>query len=197
MRDDNPVAGVSAPKAKGDGFQTWTEVQIAVFEARHPIGSRARLAFALLLYTAQRRGDVIRMGRQHIRNGLLAVRQNKTGTALQIPIHAALQVTPSDHLTFLTTSFGKPFTAPGSPLDQAVSCRSGQGPAGRRLIAQSRSRCAGPLLSPDRLLPRSLDQRATCFWRFEMRIPFARSDLDPAGQRPPRLAIGRAQLSPT
>ena len=117
FRNDNPVTGVSAPKIKGDGFQTWSEEHIAAFEARHPIGSRARLAFALLLYTAQRRGDVIRMGRQHIRGGLISVRQNKTGTALQIPIHPALQTildaTPSDHLTFLVTSFGKPFTAPG------------------------------------------------------------------------------------
>jgi integrase len=117
MRNDNPVAGVSAPKIKGDGFQTWSEEEITVFEAHHAIGSRARLAFGLLLYTAQRRGDVIRMGRQHIRNGLLFVRQNKTGTALQIPIHPALlaiiESTPGDHLTFLITSFGKPFTAPG------------------------------------------------------------------------------------
>ena len=117
MRNDNPVAGVSAPKIKGAGFQTWSEEHIAAFEARHPIGSRARLAFALLLYTAQRRGDVIRMGWQHIHGGLISVRQNKTGTVLQVPIHSELQTvldaTPSDHLTFLVTSFGKPFTAPG------------------------------------------------------------------------------------
>jgi hypothetical protein len=47
MRSDNPVAGVSAPKIKGDGFQTWSEENIAAFEARHPIGSRARLARSL------------------------------------------------------------------------------------------------------------------------------------------------------
>jgi integrase len=117
MRNDNPVTGVSAPKIRGDGFVTWSEEHIALFEARHPIGSRARLAFGLLLYSAQRRGDVIRMGRQHIRNGLLAVRQNKTGTVLQIPVHPALQTIinadQGDHLTFLVTSFGKPFTSAG------------------------------------------------------------------------------------
>jgi integrase len=36
---------------------------------------------------------------------------------LAIPLHPALaaiiEATPSDHLTFLTTSFGKPFTAAG------------------------------------------------------------------------------------
>jgi integrase len=45
------------------------------------------------------------------------VRQQKTGAMLAIPLHPALAAiiegTPSDHLTFLTTTFGKPFTAPG------------------------------------------------------------------------------------
>jgi integrase len=117
MRNDNPVTAVSAPRIRGGGFVTWTEEHIAQFEVRHPIGTRARLAFGLLLYSAQRRGDVIRMGRQHIRNGLLAVRQNKTGTVLQIPVHPALQAildaNQGDHLTFLVTSLGKPFTSAG------------------------------------------------------------------------------------
>ena len=64
-----------------------TEAEIAQFEAHYPPGSRARLAFALLLYTGQRRSDVIRMGRQHVRVGALEIRQTKTGTALTIPVH--------------------------------------------------------------------------------------------------------------
>ena len=60
------------------------------FEERHAIGSRARLAFALLLHTGQRRSDVIRMGRQHVRDDVLQVRQVKTGTELMIPLHPAL-----------------------------------------------------------------------------------------------------------
>jgi len=104
VRNDNPVSGVSAPKIRGNGFQTGTEEQIAAFEAHHPIGDRARLAFALLLYTAQRRGDVIRMGRQHIRHALLSVRQNKTGTALQIPIHPTLQRVIDPHPVSISRS---------------------------------------------------------------------------------------------
>ena len=56
-------------------------------EKRHEIGSRARPAFALLLYTAQRRSDVVRMGWQHVQGEAAAVRQDKTGAALLIPIH--------------------------------------------------------------------------------------------------------------
>ena len=76
-------AGVSR---KGDGFRAWGEEEIAIFRAHHRIGSRARLAFELLLNTVQRRGDVIRMGPQHIRDGLMHVQQSKTGERLRLPI---------------------------------------------------------------------------------------------------------------
>jgi integrase len=117
LRADDPARDIDYIKRKSAGFHTWTEDEIAVFEAHHPIGSKARLALALLLYTAQRRSDVVKMGRQHIRNGVVQVRQQKTGTMLAIPVHPALQTildaTPSVHLTFLTTAYGKPFTAAG------------------------------------------------------------------------------------
>jgi integrase len=117
LRTDDPTYGIKGAKIKTDGYRTWTEADIETFEAVHPIGSRARLALALLLYTAQRRSDVIRMGRQHVRNGTLSVRQQKTGRSLEIPVHPALQAileaTPSDHLTFLTTQAGKPFSPAG------------------------------------------------------------------------------------
>jgi hypothetical protein len=45
-----------------------------------------RVGLALLLYTVKRRGDVVRMGCQHVRDGMNAVRQNKTGTMLSIAI---------------------------------------------------------------------------------------------------------------
>ena len=63
----DPTAGIKNLSGKTDGFRTWNEDDIAAFEARHPIGTRERLALALLVNTAQRRGDVVRMGRQHIR----------------------------------------------------------------------------------------------------------------------------------
>jgi integrase len=109
----DPTRNVKRPTAKTDGYRTWTEEDISAFEVRHPIGTRARLAFALLLFTGQRRGDVVTMGRQHVREGLLHVRQQKTGAPLAIPLHPALveiiEAMPSGHLTFLTTASGKPF----------------------------------------------------------------------------------------
>jgi integrase len=110
----DPTRDIKLAEAKSAGFHTWTEDEIATFEAHHPVGGRARLALALLLYTAQRRGDVIRMGRQHIRDGVLHVKQKKTGVELDIPVHSELRAiidaTPSQHLTFIVGERGKPMT---------------------------------------------------------------------------------------
>jgi len=121
LRADDPAVGIAKIKTRATGgFHTWTEEEIAQFEAHHAIGTRERLAFALCLYTAQRRSDVIRMGPQHIRNGLVRVKQAKTGAELSIPVHphllAILDATPCGHLTFLVTQYGKPFSAAGFTL---------------------------------------------------------------------------------
>ncbi len=117
LRADDPTKDVRAIRVKSDGFHSWTDEEIAQFEDHHSVGSRARLAFALLLYTGQRRSDVVRMGRQHVRGGVLTVRQQKTGAELSIPVHPTLKAilddTPRDNMTFLTTQFGKPFTSNG------------------------------------------------------------------------------------
>ena len=117
LRADNPTRDVRSIRVKSEGFHSWSDAEIAQFEKRHPVGSRARLALALLLYTGQRRSDIVRLGRQHVRDRALTVRQQKTGAELLIPVHPILQAilddTPKDNMTFLTTQFGKPFTSNG------------------------------------------------------------------------------------
>jgi integrase len=116
-RRDDPTLGVRPVRAKSDGWASWSEADIAKFEQTWAKGTRERLALALLLYTGQRRGDVIGMGRQHIVGKTIRVKQSKTGVSLVIPVHPALRAaideTPKDNLTFLTTAWGKPFTAAG------------------------------------------------------------------------------------
>jgi integrase len=115
MRADDPTHAVRAVPVKGESYHSWTEAEIAQFEQHHPVSSRARLALSLLLYTGQRRSDVVRMGRQHILDGGISVRQQKTGRAVWIPMHEALasMISGTNNLTFLVTELGKPFTAGG------------------------------------------------------------------------------------
>ncbi len=116
LRGDDPTIGLHRPKAtRHGGHYCWDEGDIEKFESTFPIGTRERLALVLLLETAQRRGDVIRMGWQHVRDGVIFVRQSKTGTPLRIPMSpiltAVLEATPSNNLPFLVTARGTPFNA--------------------------------------------------------------------------------------
>jgi integrase len=122
LRADDPTRDVKALRPKSKlGFHRWTEAEIAQFEARHPIGTKPRLALALGLYTGQARQDVVTMGPQHVKHEVLNWVRGKTerttGTELAIPIHPTLRkiidATPSGHLTFLVTEFGKPFAVAG------------------------------------------------------------------------------------
>jgi integrase/recombinase XerD len=84
--------------------------------------SKARLAMALMLYTACRREDAVRLGPQHIKNGRLKYRQAKNEhranpVDIDIPVHPdlaeILNAEKSGHMTFLITEYGKPFSANG------------------------------------------------------------------------------------
>jgi integrase len=103
IRKDDPCAGIKRPKLSAEGWHTWTEEEISRFESHYPIGTQARLAFALALYTAQRSADLIKMGKQHLRNRRLEIRQQKTQNEVSIPLHAdlvaILDATPSGQQT--------------------------------------------------------------------------------------------------
>lgn len=122
LADHNPAASVSYfPPANPGGFHTWSEDEIAKFEAQHPIGTKARLAMALLLYTGVRRGDVVRLGPQMERDGCLVFTEEKGAAHAPkertLPIlpelRLAIDAAPSGHLAYLVTEFGKPFSSPG------------------------------------------------------------------------------------
>jgi integrase len=143
MLTSDPTLGVKRRKVpKTGGFVAWTDDDIAQFTACHSAGTRARLAMALLLYTAQRRADVIRMGWQHVSGGRVAVCQSKTDERLRIRIHPELQAildaTPRENMTFLVTDYGKPFTPAGFGNWFGERCRE----AGLRLNAHGLRKAA-------------------------------------------------------
>ena len=136
----DPTAGIKRTEAKeGGSIHTWSGQEIAQFEARHGIGSVPRLALALLLYTAQRRSDAVRMGPQHVEDGILYVRQKKTkmekqDRVLEIPVLPELQriidATPTGNLAFLVTQQGVPFTEKGFGVRFLDWCRQAGLPEG-------------------------------------------------------------------
>jgi integrase len=122
LAESNPAKEVPLMNAGSQGFHAWTLDEVCQYEARHPIGTRARLAFALLLYTAQRRSDIVRFGHKMVRDGWLRFTQTKNArrkpVTLEIPILPELQkiidaTMPLGKDTYLVTEFGKPFSADG------------------------------------------------------------------------------------
>jgi integrase len=114
LMDKDPTDGVKSLRHPEGGFHPWSEEEIASFEARWPIGTRERLALEIFLCTGLRRGDAARLGRQHVRNGVILIRAEKTGAQLAIPVlkelQATIEATPTGNLTFLATANGKPMT---------------------------------------------------------------------------------------
>jgi integrase len=104
----NPTWGIK--KFKEGTHHTWTEAELAQFEQAWPLGTKERTAYALALYTGQRRGDLARMvwPNVDVSRGSIMVLQEKTGVELEIPIHpllqAALDAFPMRDVSILRTS---------------------------------------------------------------------------------------------
>jgi integrase len=112
----DPTAGLKVPLRKTTGHHVWTLDECEKFEARWPVGTRERLAFDVLLYTGLRRGDAVLLGRQHIRNGVVTIRTEKSGemttVALPVlpPLARSIAASPTGDLALISTLRGKPMT---------------------------------------------------------------------------------------
>lgn len=145
----DPTAGVQTPTRKtGPGFVMWTEEQMAAYERRWPIGTKERVWLDVLAYTGLRRGDAVRLGRAHLRDGVASITTEKSGFTVKVtlPILPALARTlkkgPCGDITFIVGENGRPLTKEsfGNLFRQA--CRKAGVPGsahGVRKIAATRA----------------------------------------------------------
>jgi integrase len=154
----NVMKEVPRVETPAGGWHTWTVGEVRQFEACHPVGTKARLAFALLMFTGQRRSDVVRLGKQHRSGDVITFTQAKNErhrpVRLSIPIlpelYRIIAATPSRGLTFLETAYGKPFSRRG------LACGSANGATRRACVTVRRTDCA-KLRRPSR--PRTAPRR--------------------------------------
>src|SRR5262252_1171681 len=111
----DPTRDVKNPvQPKSGGFPVWTEDDVANYESCWPIGTKERVWLGVLLYTGLRRGDAVRLGRQHVRDGVATIKTEKTGITVTIPILPALnkilQASPCGDLAFICGDNGGPLT---------------------------------------------------------------------------------------
>src|SRR5580700_5881617 len=115
MVKSDPTLGVeNPPRPKGAGFIPWTEEHVAACEKRWPVGTRQRVWLDVLLYTGLRRGDAVKLGRQHVRDGVATLKTEKTDTEVTLPILPVLAETlatgPCGDLAFICGESGRPLT---------------------------------------------------------------------------------------
>jgi integrase len=150
VKVDPSVDVESPPRRKGDGFRPWTEEDVAAYEHRWPIGTRQRVWLDVLLYTGLRRGDAVRFGRQHVRDGVGTIKTEKTGVTVTLPILPVLAETlavgPCGDLTFIAGERGQPLTKESFGNEFRKACRAARVPGsahGVRKIAATRAANAG------------------------------------------------------
>lgn len=127
----DPTAGVdNPPRPKGDGFTPWTEEHVATYERHWPLGTRQRVWLAVLLYTGLRRGDAVRIGRQHVRDGIASLKTEKSQETVEVtlPILPVLAETlaagPCGDLNFIVGANGKPLTKEGFGNEFKHACKA-------------------------------------------------------------------------
>jgi integrase len=117
----DPTLGVKKIRYVTRGHNTASADEIEQYKKRHKVGTKARLAFDLLRYTTGRREDIPLLGPGHVKGGRIKFRQQKNKDRkpidVDLPLHpelaASIKATPSGHMTFLVTDYGKAYTTAG------------------------------------------------------------------------------------
>jgi integrase len=113
MRQNDPTEGIASIKLpKTKGHHTWTDDEIAQYRAYWPLGTQQRLVMEFALETASRRGEVVRLGPQHVKNGRIRIERTHGSKDVDIPMSSELQqachAMPKAHLTYIVTAYCKP-----------------------------------------------------------------------------------------
>ncbi|HEU4986845.1 MAG TPA: tyrosine-type recombinase/integrase [Rhizobiaceae bacterium] len=126
----DPTAGLRVKMPKTTGHKPWTVEMIETYHAKHPLGTKARLAMDLMLYTGLRRSDAVKLGPQHIRDGILSISLTKSQETVEVtlpvlpPLAESIAAAKVGNLAFLVTEYGRPFTAAGFGNWFADQCKT-------------------------------------------------------------------------
>ena len=138
VRKDDPtrdIESIKMPKSKG--HHTWTDDEIEQYRNHWPLGTQQRLVMEFALETASRRGEVVRLGPQHVKNGWIHIERIHGSKNVNIPMSAELQAAcdamPKGHLTYIVTAYGKPRSKYGLGNDFAKWANEAGLPARCRL----------------------------------------------------------------
>lgn len=113
----DPTLGVkNPPKVQGPGFQVWSEADVAKYRKTWKLGTRERVWLEFLLYTGMRRGDAVRIGPQHVIDGVIHTTTEKSRKEVPLTLEilpelqTVLDAGPTGERSFITGKLGEPLT---------------------------------------------------------------------------------------
>ena len=110
---ENPAKDVKELAVKTSGHEPWTMEDVRKYEERWPLGTRERVWLHVIAYTGLRLGDACKIGWQHVKDGTVSLRAEKTGQLLEFPLLPplieSLNAGPTGDLSFIASSHGRPF----------------------------------------------------------------------------------------
>ena len=111
MLKEDPTKGLKLKQVKTAGHHTWTDSEIEQYRAYWPLGTQARLVLEFGLQTASRKGEIVRLGPQHLyragQNGewRIKIERIKGSRDVDIPVSpellAACQAMPKAGLAYI------------------------------------------------------------------------------------------------
>jgi integrase len=119
MIKDDPTAGITVKGArKTEGHHTWEPQEIERYRAHWPLGTMQRLVLEFALETFSRRGEIARLGPQHIhrKDGDWWIKIERTHGSRDVDIPmtdellAAVRAMKVGHLTYVHGQNGKPLS---------------------------------------------------------------------------------------
>ena len=127
----DPTEGVeNIARPKNDGFAVWTEAEVDRYERKWPVGTKERVWLDVLLYTGLRRGDAVRIGWQHVVDGVATITTEKSGHTVEVTLEllptllATLSAGPVGDETFICGGRGKALTKETFGNDFREACRA-------------------------------------------------------------------------
>lgn len=113
----NPTIGIKYVADSTDGFTPWELEDITKYRNYWPIGTKQRMVMEMFLWWGLRRSDIVRVGKQHFRNGVGSIKAQKNGVDVPLIMTDYLQniidQTPTGDLTYIVTDYGVPRSSNG------------------------------------------------------------------------------------
>src|SRR6516225_3505828 len=82
----DPTEGIANIKLKNKGHRNWSDAEIAQYRKYWPLGTQQRLVMEFGLEALSRRGEIVRLGPQHVKDGWIKIERTHGSDDVEIEV---------------------------------------------------------------------------------------------------------------